>query len=559
MGLSYRSFIDEKHGHNFLLHGDNIEILSSLLASGFRDKVDLIYIDPPFDSGADYVRKVQLRGQAEAMTGEKQSVAEQTQYEDIWNNDNYLQFMYERLILLRELLSKRGSIYLHCDHHRSHHLRFLLDEVFGEDNFINEIVWGYRIQGVGKKTWARKHDSILVYTKTNDYIFNSMKEKIIYNTPFIGTMTENARIPQLSEKDKEKIIRCLAEAKPLPDKFKNYLFNTYYNEVYVRDVWDTDQTKPLISGSSEYLGFPTQKPEALLERIIKASSNENSIVLDCFCGSGTAAAAAQRLGRRWIAADMNKGTIQTTTKRITQILSDKSGSDLYTKTRGFSCYHVNNYDFAKEKDLRDIIIEKYGLINIRDPFFSWMHGESLAYIAPLNKPLTCGDVQLINEELKKRPDEERNIMLFGNGSETGLAKVVAEKQKHRPINKIQIIDIQQEGLTTFSPAQADITITKKSKTASVKITDYISPSIMAKLNQEEGVFKKSITDFRAQIDRVLWDSDYDGNCFNIVGDDTPEKKTDFIRGEYKITLPRAGAKLAVKIIDMLGEETIIVK
>ena len=507
-----------------MLQGDNKEVLSSLLVSGFRDKIDLIYIDPPFDSGADYVRKVQLRGQSEAMTGETPSVAEQTQYEDIWNNDNYLQFMYERLVLLRELLSERGSIYLHCDWHKSHHLRFLLDEVFGEDNCINEIVWCYERARPGGKNFKRVHDTIFLYTKNKNYVFNTIYVERKY-------------------------------------KNQNKTKTTDYEGKICPSWWNDIASFGTAMTAKERVHFPTQKPEKLLERIIKASSNEDSIVMDCFCGSGTTAAVAQRLGRRWVAADMNKGAIQTTTKRITKILSaeNKSGNNLHAKMRGFSCYHVNNYDFAKEKDRRDIIIQKYGLINIRDPFFLWSYGESLAYIAPLNKPLTRGDVQLIDEELKKRPDEERNITLFGNGSETGLAKIVAEKQKHRPINKIQIIDIQQEGLTTFSPAQTDITITKKGKTVSVKIVDYISPSIMAKLNQEEGVFKKSITNFRAQIDRVLWDSDYDGNCFNIVGDDTPEKKTDFIRGEYKITLPRAGAKLAVKIIDMLGEETIIVK
>ena len=478
-----------------------------MLVSGFHDKIDLIYIDPPFDSGADYVRKVQLRGQAEAMTGETPSVAEQTQYEDIWNNDNYLQFMYERLVLLRELLSERGSIYLHCDHHKSHHLRFLLDEVFGEDNFVNEIVWCYVGAGQSINAFNRKHDVILFYRKNLvASIFNWKDVSVPYDSlPITGQW----RVGHTSRDEAEARAK-----KKMEDGKMQY------------DWWTDIPSYATATRNKERVDYPTQKPEKLLERIIKASSNEGSIVMDCFCGSGTTASVAQRLGRRWIAADMNKGAIQTTTKRITKILSaaSKSGSNLHVKTHGFACYHVNNYDFAKEKDLRDIIIQKYGLINIRDPFFSGMHGESLAYIAPLNKPLTRGDIQLIDEELKKRHDEERNVTLFCNGSETGLAKVAVEKQKHRPINKIQIIDIQQEGLTTFSPAQADITITKKSKTASVKITDYISPSSMAQLTQEEGVFKKNITDFRAQIDRVLWDSDYDGNCFNIVGDDTPEKK-----------------------------------
>jgi len=130
----------ENNWSNLLFHGDNMEVLSSLLTNGFRGKIDLIYIDPPFDSKADYVRKIDLRGTKEKLTWEGQSIIEQTQYSDIWKNDTYLQFMYERLILLRELLSDAGSIYLHCDASKNHYLRFLMDEVFWEDNFLNEII-----------------------------------------------------------------------------------------------------------------------------------------------------------------------------------------------------------------------------------------------------------------------------------------------------------------------------------------------------------------------------------------------------------------------------------
>ena len=156
--------------HNLLFHGDNKECLSTLLTSGFRGKVDLIYIDPPFDSKADYVKKIELRGIEKKLAGEEQSFFEQVQYTDLWKNDEYLQFMYERLILLRELLSEQGSIYLHCDWHKSHHLRFLLDEVFGEDNFMNEVVWDKGFRGTeSKNCYQKTHDTIFVYSKSGDY------------------------------------------------------------------------------------------------------------------------------------------------------------------------------------------------------------------------------------------------------------------------------------------------------------------------------------------------------------------------------------------------------
>ncbi|MCE2687833.1 MAG: site-specific DNA-methyltransferase [Rickettsiales bacterium] len=167
-----------KNWHNLIFHGDNKECLSNLLTNGFRGKVDLIYIDPPFDSGADYLRKIELRGTKTKLEGEENSLYEQVQYNDIWKNDSYLQFMYERLILLRELLSDEGSIYLHCDWHKSHHLRFLLDEVFGEDNFVNEVVWGYHAGTSPNKGLAKKHDNIFAYSKTSDFIFNQWRQEI---------------------------------------------------------------------------------------------------------------------------------------------------------------------------------------------------------------------------------------------------------------------------------------------------------------------------------------------------------------------------------------------
>ena len=180
---SYKEFAKNKY--NLLFHGDNKEILSSLLIAGFRGKVDLIYIDPPFDSAADYVRKVRLRGQSKTLKGEGHTSIEQTQYEDIWVNDNYLQFMYERLILLRELLSNEGSIYLHCDWHKIHHLRFLLDEVFGEENFGNEIIWCYTFPGPAPQNFPRKHDNILRYKKINgNAIFNPDDIRIPYKADF---------------------------------------------------------------------------------------------------------------------------------------------------------------------------------------------------------------------------------------------------------------------------------------------------------------------------------------------------------------------------------------
>ena len=529
---SYKEFA--KSSYNLLFHGDNKEILSSLLIAGFRGKVDLIYIDPPFDSGADYVRKVELRGQAKKFEGEEYTSIEQAQYEDIWANDNYLQFMYERLILLRELLSNEGSIYLHCDWHKIHHLRFLLDEVFGEENFGNEIIWCYTFPGPAPQNFPRKHDNILRYKKINgNAIFNSDDIRIPYKADFTAVRTIGG-----AEYDADSQIARHEKGK-------------------VPESWWIDMSN-VSAWRDELLDFPTQKPEALLERIIKASSNEGSIVLDCFCGSGTTAAVAEKLGRRWIVADLNKGAIQTTIKRLQEIINQKNG-DLIENGRGFIHYRVNNYDFAKQNGLKKIIISKYGIQKDNgDLFFDGIVGGKLAKIIDLNRPLNRMDIQIIKDEIAhNRPDETRDIAVFCNGSEMDIIDELA--QERSPINKITICDIQQDGVTTDQPAEADVQIAKKGKKATIKIADYISPAILARMEIDRTFFNEQIGDFRAQIDYVLIDTDYNGENFNIVVNDLPQRRSDFIKGKYELTLPRAGAKVAVKIVDMLGEEVIVVE
>ncbi len=531
---SYKEFA--KSSYNLLFHGDNKEILSSLLIAGFRGKIDLIYIDPPFDSAADYVRKVRLRGQSKTLKGEGHTSIEQTQYEDIWANDNYLQFVYERLILLRELLSDKGVLYLHCDWHKSHHLRFLLDEVFGVENFGNEIIWSYRRWPSKTNNFQSMHDTLLCYSKElKRHIFNQMYEDP--SDSYIQRFGGKTQI--LDEKTGTRKITMEEDTKGMP----------------MRDVWDI----PIIAGfKNERTDFPTQKPEALLERIIKASSNEGSIVLDCFCGSGTTAAVAEKLGRRWIVADLNKGAIQTTIKRLQKIINQKNG-DLIENGRGFIHYRVNNYDFAKQNGLKKIIISKYGIQKDNgDLFFDGIVGGKLAKIIDLNRPLNRMDIQIIKDEIAhNRLDETRDIAVFCNGSEMDIIDEIA--QERSPINKITICDIQQDGVTTDQPAEADVQIAKKGKKATIKIADYISPAILARMEIDRTFFNEQIGDFRAQIDYILIDTDYNGENFNIVKNDLPQRRSGFIEGEYELTLPRAGAKVAVKIVDMLGEEVIVVE
>ncbi len=498
-------------------------MLSTLLTSGFRGKIDLIYIDPPFDSKADYVKKVSLRGNNEKERGEEQSLFEQIQYTDMWKNDEYLQFMYERFILLRELLSEQGSIYVHCDWHKSHHLRCLLDEVFGESNFVNEIVWHYKNASRGKTSFAHSHDNLYLYAK--------MKEKKIFNRDevlqkFESGMTE-WRYTTGGQKNKE-----MPKGKTPDDVIILSSLNTM---------------------SQELSAYPTQKPEALLERIIKASSHTDSIVLDCFSGSGTTQAVAQKLGRRWIGVDCNKGAIQTTMKRIQKITKEQENT-----ISNILHYRVNNYDFQERYSTRELVFNTYGIEKLTDPFFDGTVENKLVKIIDFNNPLTKLDIQHIKDEFSNnKTDDTRHVIVICSGHEISLKEELRQYNKQSPINNIEIRDIQQDGIIAYEPVQAYIDIIKKDCTATITIKEYVSPTIMKRLALDTSLFAEQVTDFKSQIEVVLIDTNYDGNIFTICHSDIPEKKKDLIKGHYELDISNKENTVAVKIIDVMGEETII--
>lgn len=328
---------------NKIFWGDNLQVMSHLLKE-YRGKIDLIYIDPPFDSKADYKKQIKIR--RKSVYGDRSSF-EEKQYGDIWTNDEYLQFMYERLIILRELLSENGSIFLHCDWHKSAYLKIIMDEVFGDggDNaagpgYKNEIIW----QRTGAHNDAGKygvvHDTIYWYTKSPKYYFDiemipltedhiSSRFKTVepetgrrfYPGPITAPGDGPARVfrgkallppagrhwsysqENIDELEKQNRIYYSSTGTPY---LKEYADEYTKQGRRLQSVW-TD-ILPSKTGS-EIVGYPTQKPEKLLDRIIKACSKPGDLVFDCFMGSGTTQAVAMRLGRRFIGADINLGAI----------------------------------------------------------------------------------------------------------------------------------------------------------------------------------------------------------------------------------------------------------
>jgi DNA modification methylase len=547
--LTYDELKDD--WQNLLFHGDNKEVLATLLELGFRGKIDLIYIDPPFKSGADYVRRVELRGLKNLgrLDEDSASILQQTMYFDIWNNDNYLQFMYERLMLMKELLSETGSIYVHLDWHVGHYIKLLMDEVFGQENFRNEIVWNKGFRGTeSQKIYQHAHDIILWYTKSEDYIWNS-----------IGQPYRDKDMKRYNKVDEQGRRYALIKRKRTDGTI--YYGKTYPKEEGKRIDDVISHVAVMASTSEERTGFETQKPEELLEIFIKASSNPGDIVLDCFIGSGTTAAVAQKLSRRWIGCDINKGAVQLTSSRLQKIIKEQIENN-ETKYPSFAIYKVNNYDLKLlQTEAIELAVQHIGIQRARtDRFFDGTLGKNLVKIIDFNHPLTLLDLQLLQDELKKRPDEDRDIVIVCLGKELAVDPWIDEWNKKHPVNKIKVIELKTDkkygSFLIHKPAEAKVKIERKGNKAIIEIHDFISPTIIERLNIDNNLFKVKIPDFKSMIDCVLIDTNYDGNTFHIVYSDVPENKNDLIKGKYEIEIPEGKSKVAVKIIDMLGEEVI---
>lgn len=317
-----------KPSENLVIRGECISACAYLKEQGI--KVDLVYIDPPFASGADYAKKVYLRrnpklaekiaAAEQEMDIEELKAFEEKMYGDIWQKEDYLNWMYENLMAIKSIMSDTGSIYVHLDWHIGHYVKIVMDEIFGEDLFRNEIVWYYAdyIQGNATTGFAKKHDVIYFYTKSDNYTFQRITEKL-------DKPVERNKVVWDKETQTLKVAR---------DENGKIIYETF-TEKFLDSVWAIGQTAVTRKTSSENVGYATQKPKALLERFIKASSNEGFIVADFFGGSGVTANVAHELGRKFIHVDIGINSIQTVRDRLIeakadfQILEIKDGVSLF--------------------------------------------------------------------------------------------------------------------------------------------------------------------------------------------------------------------------------------
>ena len=418
---------------NKLIWGDNKLILSSLKAGALRQQIEdagglkLIYIDPPFDVGADFSMDVEIGGET---FHKEPNLLEQIAYRDTWGRgaDSFLSMIYERLILMRDLLAEDGSIYVHCDWRVNALIRIALDEIFGRDRMLNHVIWSYSSGGASPSFFGRKHDDIFVFTKSPSYTFNSTREK-----------SYNRGMKPYRFKGVEEFQDDIG----------------WYTLVYTRDVWKIDMVGRT---SGERVAYPTQKPEALLERIIKASSNEGDLVADFFCGSGTTAAVAEKLGRKWIATDLGKFGIHTTRKRLIGVQRELKAAE--KDFRAFEVLNLGRYErqaylnvggrltgkqkaealAQKEGEFCDLILRAYKATGFggsegtpaQDGFFHGARNGRLVVIGPINLPVGRLFVEEVITECRKRGASRVDVLAFE--FEMGLFPAVLEEARSKGID-----------------------------------------------------------------------------------------------------------------------------
>ena len=575
----------EKNGWiNKIFWGDNLQVMSHLLKE-YRGKIDLIYIDPPFASDADYKRKIKVRNQA--VVTDSLSF-EEKQYGDIWNNDEYLQFMYERLLIMRELLSINGTIFVHCDWRVCSYIRLLMDEVFGKENFLNEIIWNYSGGRIGHNFFGRKHDNIYWYAKkygNQTFNYDAVRQEYAASTLARNRYKNNG--------SSERVL----DYKPNEEgKFPE-------------DVWTISIINPF---AKERLDYPTQKPERLIEDIIKSASNPGDLVFDCFMGSGTTQAVAMKLGRRFIGADINLGAIQTTTKRLLSVAKelqsvhkpvtyeipqpqlsmvaeapasyhatanagiddkmntencnkvidfsksksmDTSAMDEDVKYTGFEVYNVNNYDFFRNPvEAHDLLIAALEIQPFpqSDVWDGELDGR-MVKIMPVNRIATKADLKELLANLpyktyEKRKEENPNqpverITIVCMGHEPDLKGALEQELINYKVD-IQIMDILRD--------KADLQLKRDSEAEIVRegsklvIRAFYPMNLMQKLSLQ----KEDVEDWRQLVDSIMIDWNYDGVVMQPAITDVPGKN-EMVSGIYHI--PEGSGTIKVKITDLLSE------
>lgn len=559
---------------NRLVYGDNLLTMQALLAGdpqtglpSLRGKVDLIYIDPPFDSKADYRTKVKLPG---VDLQQKPTVVEQFAYADTWEEGtiSYLKMIYKRLVLMKELLSSNGCIYVHIDWHVGPYVKTILDDIFGKENFVNEIVWSYSWGIRTDSRWNRKHDTIYMYSKS--------AENIKFNA------NEVLEERQVSESTANRL------------KYKGALIKDGNkgrgdSELALpSDVWYIATINGM---AKERLNYATQKPEALLERIIKASSNEGDLVCDFFGGSGTTAAVAERLGRRWITCDIGKPAALVMRKRF---IDQEVNPFLYQSIGDYQkeAFH-NNKKLRRVGDLSQVVLGLFGALpfspeQVSDRNFGYVKGtRNLVMVDSPNRLTTAATVRRaveakasllggdwdkvivlgwnfafdISQAIEKYKNSNVEVLvippdLLDKLSKKGFKKLIADKTVR--FSSLQYLVVNPVEVTVNGNGEDELDIS---------LSNYVllSPdNIPLDDKDKENLQKVMEQDPLSLIEYWSIDPDYDGDTFRSTWQDYRENvdnDSDPLHCVYstRIAMPHKDErKVCVKAVDVFGFESQVI-
>jgi DNA modification methylase len=559
---------------NRLIWGDRKYVLPALLDE-LAGQVDMIYIDPPFATGGDFSMPTEVPG-TEDPFDRQPTVIEQKAYRDTWGKtwDSYAEWFSETVALLYPLLSPRGLLWVHCDWHANALIRLCLDEVFTRDRFVNEVVWHYRtFQGQVQRYFARKHDVLFLYSKSPEFTFNRQ-----FDTAFEDTIDSSRWASFINENR-----QIVGSKMPIQDsRFTRYLRawerehgkspgpDDVVFEVLgqpIDSVWDL---KGLDPKSSEKVGYPTQKPEALLERVVLTTSNPGDLILDCFAGSGTTAVVAERLGRRWVAADLGRFSIHTTRKRLLSMSdlrpfvvqnlgkyerqlwqTSEFGQDAETQTRSYRRFIVNLY---KGQPLDGHL---------------WLHGVKsgrMVHVGTVDSPVTLGDVRQIVAEFKRLSGQGpgspsmNGIDVLGWDFAFELNEVAKQEAAKAKLD-LRFVRIPREVLDKRAAAQGDIqffelaalavNVAQANREVSVEIADFVIPA-----DDVPEEVQQAVTHWSQWIDYWAIDWDNQGDAFHNEWQSYRTKADSALKLRATKSFDGPGRyRVVVKVIDILGNDT----
>ncbi|MEW5988541.1 MAG: site-specific DNA-methyltransferase [Chloroflexota bacterium] len=536
---------------NRLIWGDKKYVLPALLDE-FAGRIDLIYIDPPFNVGADF--SYQARIEDEEFT-KAPTMIEQKAYRDTWGRglDSYLQWFYETIVLLRDLLNEGGSLFVHLDWHIGQYAKVALDEIFTASSFVNEVIWHYKRWPTPTPTFQKMHDNLYWYEKTEGkHTFNRL----------YGERTEST---QRRWKDKKITAYHDEEGRRIPSGSAE----EGSSGASLDDVWEIPIVAPV---AHERTGYATQKPETLLERIVTACSNENDLVLDCFCGSGTTAAVAEKLNRRWIACDLGRFAIHTTRKRLLSV----------ENVRPFVVQNLGKYErqawqaaefgdpqkaAAVVHNYRRFILELYHTRPIEG--YTWLHGVKggrMVHVGAVDSPISPSDVTQIAIEFRKA---------VGTGKDApGVAAVdvlgwdfafelneVAKQQAAQANITLRFLRIPREVLEQKAVEQGDIKffelaalavdVAQKGRGVTLKLTDFVIPP-----DDVPADVQRAISHWSQWIDYWAVDWDNQGDTFHNMWQTYRTRQDKTLQLQVAHAYERPGEyTIMIKVIDILGNDT----